>query len=162
MTTKRLDPIEELRPLPVAPFANLSEQLGTEAPLAYDVYRLDDDLCIDVDVPGVDPSAIQLSLENQYLTISASRELPAADIEVIERGRVHGTFERRLAFPGHWEVEGLRASVENGVLHLRAPMRASHRARTIPVEAVGSPGASPRHATEAAEAIERAPASAGT
>ncbi len=135
MTTRRFDPVGEMRPLPVAPFADLSEQIGTEAPLAYDVYRLGDDLCIDFDVPGVDPSAINLSLENQCLTISTSRELPAADITVIERGRVHGVFERRLVFPGNWQLEDLRASIDNGVLHLRAPLRAAHAPRTIDVDA---------------------------
>lgn len=137
--TKRFDPVEEMRPLPVAPFANLSEQIGTEAPLAYDVYRSGDDLCMDFDVPGVDPSAIHLSLENQYLTISVSRELPDSDIKLIERGRVHGLFERRLVFPSHWKLDELRASVANGVLHLQAPLRASHAARAIEVEALDTP-----------------------
>jgi len=138
MVTVRFDPIEEMRPLPVAPFADLSEQIGTEAPLAYDVYRSGDDLCVDFDVPGVDPSSIRVSVENQYLAISASRELPGARIEMIERGRVHGLFERRLVFPGHWQLDELRATVENGVLHLQAPLRASNAPRSIPIEFVGT------------------------
>jgi HSP20 family protein len=142
MTMKRFDPVEEMRPLPVAPFANLSEQIGTEAPLAYDVYRSGDDLCIDFDVPGVDPSSIHLTLENQFLTVAVTRELPGTGIEVIERGRVHGLFERRLVLPTQWQVEDLRATVEHGVLHLQAPLRAAHLPKTVKVEAVGPRGSS--------------------
>lgn len=136
MTTKRFDPIEELRPLHAGAltYASVAGSPHAEAPLAYDVYRVGDELCIDFDVPGVEPSSICLALENQFLTVSATREIDDSGVEVIERGRVHGSFERRLVLPGHWHLDGLRASCTNGVLHLRAPLTNPSTTRIIVVE----------------------------
>jgi HSP20 family protein len=140
MTTKRVDPIEELRPLSAG--ARMSEPgdvnaPAAESPLAYDVYRQGDELCIDFDVPGVEPASIHVSLEQQFLTVSVGRELPASGVEVIERGRVHGSFERRLVLPGHWRLDALRARCVNGVLQIRAPLMRASEGRAIAVEGSG-------------------------
>ena len=134
MTIKQFDPIEELRPLRAGALEGVSNDpsLRAEPPLAYDVYRVADELCIDFDVPGVEPSSIHLALENQFLIVSVTREIKDAGVEVIERGRVHGHFERRLVLPGHWDLEELRASCANGVLHVRAPLKSPSATRRSP------------------------------
>ena len=137
MTIKRFDQIEELRPLPADAMnseAIENHSVQAESPLAYDVYRVGNELHIDFDVPGVDPSAIRLSIENQFLTVSVERELPHMGVEMIERRRVHGSFERRLVLPGHWRLDALRASCENGVLQIRAPLVQGSVPRAILVE----------------------------
>lgn len=144
MAMTRLDPTEELRPLPAGPVAESSPAPAapqTEGPLAYDVYRNDDALCLDFDVPGVDPAGIQLSIEGQILTVAFERELAGAGVEVIERGRVHGCFRRRLMLPAAWQGERLRARYENGVLHLEAPLRRPPAPRAIEITAPAQPAA---------------------
>lgn len=135
MTLTRFDPTEALRPLPAGSVAESSAQPTpqSEAPLAYDVYRLGDTLCLDFDVPGVAPRAIQLALEGQILTVSVERELHGPGVEVVERGRVHGAFRRRLVLPEAWQADALQASCENGVLHIEAPMRRPAAPRTIEI-----------------------------
>jgi HSP20 family protein len=137
MSKKRYDPIEDLRPVHTGSANEKNAEVSSpyaEAPLAFDVYRVADELCIDFDIPGVDPAAIHLALENQFLTVSVQRELDASGIEVIERGRVHGSFEQRLILPGHWHLNELRASYNNGVLHVTAPLRSPEATRTIEVK----------------------------
>jgi HSP20 family protein len=136
MSIKRFDPMEGLRPLQAGAVNDASTEaaLHADAPLAYDVYRVADELCIDFDVPGVDPSSIYLALENQFLIVSVSREIDDAGVEVIERGRVHGSFERRLVLPSHWRLDQLRASCANGVLHVRAPLETPSATRMVAVE----------------------------
>lgn len=138
MTMIRFDPLEELRPVPVGTEGEATVPVPTpqaEGPLAYDVYRVDDELCIDFDAPGVAPRAIHLTLEEHILTVSVERELHDAGVEVIERGRVHGAFRRRLVLPGSWDVEELRATYENGVVHLSAPLRRSGGTRIVAIDA---------------------------
>jgi len=140
MSTKRYDPTEDLRPVHTGSTNEKNAEVSSpyaEAPLAFDVYRVADELCIDFDVPGVDPSAIQLALENQFLTVSVQRELDGSGIEVIERGRVHGSFQQRLILPGHWHLNELRASYNNGVLHVTAPLRSPEATRRIEIEVSG-------------------------
>lgn len=137
MIAKHFDPLAELRPVPAGEDDALEPSSPTsEPPLAYDVYRVADELCIDFDVPGVDPSHIELVLDRQFLTLSIERELAAAGREVIERRRVHGSFQRRLALPCGWNVDELRATYDNGVLHLSAPRRHQEATRHIEVHPV--------------------------
>jgi HSP20 family protein len=153
MTTNRFDSTEGLRPFHAGRSREMNAEVASphaEQPLAFDVYRVADELCIDFDAPGVDPSTIHLALENQFLTVSVQRELNGSGIEVIERGRVHGNFEQQLILPGHWDIDQLRASYTNGVLHLTAPLRSSEPSRMIEVELsqpVGDPSFSFRSAT---------------
>jgi HSP20 family protein len=142
METTPLDPLAELRPLLARELdeAPWEERVGqTTQPLCFDAYRIGDDLHIDFDIPGVDPSTIELSVENHVLTVSVVRELPCQGVEVIERGRIHGKFKRSLLLPTHWDVDRLSAVVENGVLGIQAPWSPSTTKRSIGIAVHANP-----------------------
>lgn len=102
--------------------------------LAYDVYKRADELVIEFDVPGIDPSRIEITLEGRTLAVSVDRQLAHGDgIDVIDCGRAHGTFSERLLLGNRWDPTGIRAHIEHGVLSVRAPMAGWH-ARSIPLE----------------------------
>ena len=152
MPMTRFDPVDELRPLPVG--RSPENAAGTvvpsrEGPLAYDVYRVADPglLCLDFDVPGVDPAAIEVNVEQQVVTIAVARELPAG-VEMVERHRSHGSFLQRFVLPGTCDAGHLRARCENGVLHLEAPLRRRGPPRTVAVEAQTQRGVRTRPASE--------------
>lgn len=131
------DPREELRPVTLeGGHTSTSIDVNPTAsavPLAFDVYQAGEELCIDFDVPGVEPSAIRLYLEDRVLVVAVERELTIT-VDVLERGRAHGAFERRLLLPPQWGVDVLRASCANGVLHVRAPFTKPRAARAVEVE----------------------------
>lgn len=48
--------------------------------------------------------------------------------------RSEGAFERRFAFPGPVDQDGVRASLRNGILHIVVPKPANNQTRRIQVE----------------------------
>src|SRR5689334_17646054 len=89
----RTDPFRELD--------RLSEQVfGTAArpaPMSIDAFRQGDEFVVEFDLPGVDASSIDLTLEKNVLTVHAERRRPADDdVEMLVAERPHGTFSRQL------------------------------------------------------------------
>ena len=77
----------------------LSERSGPSrpSPIPMDAYRDGDRFVIHFDLPGVDPSSIDLTVEKNVLTVRAERAWPASEgQEVIVRERPEGTFVRQL------------------------------------------------------------------
>ena len=74
-------------------------------------------------------------------------------VDVIESGRQHGTFRRRLWVGDSWNLHELRACAEHGVLSVRAPVAADTGTRRIDVAGGGEEPqpAPPRHAYDASE-----------
>jgi hypothetical protein len=54
-------------------------------------------------------------------------------VDVIESGRQHGTFHQRLWLGDRWDLNGITARAENGVLVVRAPLAAEALSRRVPV-----------------------------
>jgi HSP20 family protein len=132
----RVDPQTGCRPIRVDELEDLPHRhdRGPSALLAYDVFKRGDELVIEFDIPGVDPSSIEVVLEGRTLLVSVNRELAQGDgIDVIDPGRAHGAFSERLLLGNRWDPTGLRARVEHGVLTIRAPL-ASWQPRSIPVD----------------------------
>jgi HSP20 family molecular chaperone IbpA len=72
-----------------------------------DVYVGEDEVLIEVALPGVAPEGMQLELAGDQLTVRAERHLPARPCgAAIQRLEIpYGVFERRLALPpGPWAV----------------------------------------------------------
>jgi HSP20 family protein len=62
-----------------------------------DAYRHDDRFVVNFDVPGVDPSSIELTVEKNVLTVSAERRWePAEGDQVLVSERPQGRFSRQL------------------------------------------------------------------
>lgn len=126
----RFDPFRELD--------RLVEQSmsGTRTPRAFpmDAYRRGDEFVVSFDLPGMDPGKIDLTVEQNVLTIKAERRLEAEDRdEWIAAERPYGTFARQLFLGETLDVERLRANYEAGVLELRIPVAESAKPRKVPI-----------------------------
>jgi hypothetical protein len=64
-------------------------------------------------------------------------------IDMIEAGRQHGTFHRRLWLGDGWDMNDITARAENGVLVLRGPVAAKTLRRRVPIVADASPAVRP-------------------
>jgi HSP20 family protein len=104
---------------------------------AADVVETEGEYRVLVDLPGIDPNAIQLRVEKDTLSIQAERKQPAAGAgETVHRSeRSFGTFLRSFSLPTGVDASRVEAAYDQGVLAVKLPKRDEAKARTIPVNA---------------------------
>ena len=100
-----------------------------------DIKEEDRRFVIFVDVPGVDPADIEVSMEKGILTIKGERTVQNEEqngrFTRIERA--HGTFHRRFALPDSADPDGITAVGRHGVLEIVIPKRAETTPRRISI-----------------------------
>jgi HSP20 family protein len=119
-------------------FRGVGEDFGP-ATLGLDVYETNDEFVVRAAVPGVDPKDIDITVEEDVLTIRG--EFQAKD-EVQEdhylrRELRYGSFQRSLRLPPTVEAEKAQASFEHGMLKLTLPKKPEARARSIKITPQG-------------------------
>jgi len=104
-----------------------------------DINELDDKFQLYVDVPGVDPKDVEITLESGVLTISGERFMQAEKEEenVIRRRteRGSGRFYRRFILPETVDADKVKATDRHGVLEILIPKQAKAQPRRIEVAA---------------------------
>ena len=102
---------------------------------AVDVFEDKDHVRIMVEVPGVNPDDIKISLEQQTLTISGEKKQVSEEkTERVHRyERTYGSFTRRFTLPATVDAEKIEAKAEQGVLVLTIPKSEKARPRQIPI-----------------------------
>jgi HSP20 family protein len=100
-----------------------------------DAYRKDDSFLIMLDLPGVTADAIELTVEDNVLTVRAERPVPPASegVESVIAERSFGTFARQISLGTNLDVEHIRAEYEAGVLTLAIPVAEHAKPRRIEV-----------------------------
>lgn len=98
------------------------------------------ELSIDVELPGVDPSSVELNVENGVLTISGEKR---EERKEGEEGRYHlverryGSFMRSFQLPPGVKEENITADYHNGVLTIHIPRAALPQPRKIQIGGTG-------------------------
>jgi len=103
---------------------------------AVDIKEDPDRFVLFVDVPGVKPEDIEVTMEQGVLTIRGERHVERTEGEGSSFQRVermHGTFYRRFSLPDSADADGIEAHGEHGVLHITIPKHARGQARRINV-----------------------------
>jgi HSP20 family protein len=127
----RFDPFRELD--------RLSEQLasGTGRPtrsFPMDAYRRGEEFVVLMDLPGVDPDSIDLTVERNVLTVRAERGLARQEgDELVVSERPHGSFSRQLFLGESLDAESLTANYDDGVLRITIPVAERAKPRRIQV-----------------------------
>jgi HSP20 family protein len=104
--------------------------------MAMDASRHGDVVTVELDLPGIDPSTIELTVERNELRVAARRERSEQEgRQWLVQERPTGTTERRLWIGDTLDTEHLDAEYVNGVLVLRIPMRESAKPRRVEVRA---------------------------
>jgi len=138
---------------PVADFDRLgSELLGalsrrpTTMPL--DAYRHDDHWVVKVDLPGIDPSSVDLTVDRNVLRIEASRDWkPSEGDLVLAAERPRGNFARQLMLSEDIDTGAIKADYRDGVLTVVLPVAETAKPKKVaittaePSEAGGPLGA---------------------
>lgn len=99
----------------------------------FEVKETEDHYLIRADLPGVQESAVDVSLHGNVLTISGSRQAEerkeAETYYVFERQ--YGSFSRAFALPDEADPEKVEAGLKEGVLSVRVGKRAHAKPRKI-------------------------------
>lgn len=124
------------------PFRDFDRQLAEQmaglraAPrsVPMDAYRRKDQFVIHLDLPGVDPDAIELTVEQNVLTIKAERrfELEEGD-ELVISERPQGSYARQLLVGESLDTDRLEADYDHGVLTLRIPVAEAAKPRRVEI-----------------------------
>jgi HSP20 family protein len=99
-----------------------------------DLYRDGDHYTLNADLPGIDPSSVDLDVDGQYLTIRAERVAPSTEgLNWLARENRSGSFVRRLTLGDSVDRENISASYNAGVLSVTIPVAEKAKARKIEV-----------------------------
>lgn len=85
--------------------------------------------------PGLDPKQIDVTVENNLLSISGERQTEAPEQAVFYRRERHdGPFRRVVTLPEDSDPEKINAAYRDGILHVTVQRRESARPRRVEVQ----------------------------
>ena len=116
-----------------------SENIGTGwRPLATDVVESTDDVRVTMEIPGIDATEIDITIDNNVLRISGEKRAVRSEGEGAYRltERRYGRFERAFVLPRDVRSDAVDASYENGVLMVVLPKREEAKPRKVEVRGV--------------------------
>ena len=105
-----------------------------------DIYETaDKEIVLKAELPGLKRDAIDLTVENNTLTIRGQRQPDdaAAEAQFHRSERVFGAFSRSFTLPNTVDAAKVKAEYRDGVLTVRLPRREETRPRQIAVDVQG-------------------------
>jgi HSP20 family protein len=132
MTVLRFDPFQD--------FDRLSRQMlgagrGPRS-MPMEAYRRGDQFFIHLDLPGVNPDDVQLTVERNVVSVRAERRsLWREGDDVLVDETPQGTFGRQLFLGDNLDSGRLEASFDQGILTLTIPVAEQAKPRRIQVSA---------------------------
>jgi HSP20 family protein len=101
-----------------------------------DVSDTKDALVVKAEVPGIDPKEIEVSVQDQVLTIKGEKkeEKEEKDEHRYRAERSYGAFARAIRLPAPVEAGKVTATFKHGVLTVKLPKGAAAKGTTIPVK----------------------------
>jgi HSP20 family protein len=132
MTVLRFDPFQE--------FDRLSRQMlgGGRGPrsMPMEAYRRGDQFYVHLDLPGVNPDDLQLTVERNVVAVRAERRpfwQQGDDVLVDETPQ--GSFSRQLFLGDNLDAGHLEASYDQGILTLTIPVAEQAKPRRVEISA---------------------------
>jgi HSP20 family protein len=129
MTLMRFDPFRDLD--------RFTEQMTTSRafrPMPMEAVRRGDEFTVALDLPGVDPDEVDVTVERNVVTIRATRRpVRQEGDEVIVDERPTGEFTRQLFLGENLDPTKLQASYDRGVLTLRIPVAEESKPRKVQI-----------------------------
>jgi len=127
----RFDPFRELDRLA----QSLSQSPVAPSAMPMDAYRHGDEFVINLDLPGVDPASVDVTVERNVLTVSAERSWqPQEGDQVIASERPQGSFSRQLFLGESLDADRIGARYEHGVLTVTVPVAEKVKPRRVEID----------------------------
>lgn len=148
MTLMRFDPFRG--------FDRLSERmLGGHAlrTMPIEAYRRGYSFYVLIDIPGVRPDDLRVTVERNVVGVRASRQSPRQEgDELLIDERPHGEFSRQFLLGENLDAGNLAANLEAGVLMLTIPVAEKSKPRRVQVGSSSSEPVEVATGTSKAEA----------
>ena len=131
MAMVRFDPFRDLAVLQ----DRMNKRRGAWSP-AVDIYEVEGALMLKAELPDMRREDIDVSVENNTLTIRGERklgnEIKQENFHRVERA--YGSFVRSFSLPTTVDTTKIGADYKNGVLTIKLPLREESKPRTINIE----------------------------
>jgi HSP20 family protein len=119
---------------------------------AMDLVETEDQFVLRADLPGLTEADVEVSLEDNVLTVSGERK---AEHEEKGEGfyrleRATGAFNRSLTLPKGVDGDAITARFDNGVLEVRIPKPEADKPRKVQIQVGDQPAAIEGRAAEQA------------
>ncbi len=103
---------------------------------AVDIYDNKDNLIIKADLPGLTQKDINVSVEDDVLSIKGEKkkEQEVKEDNFYRIERVYGSFERSFTLPSNVDAANIKATYKDGVLQLTLPKREETKPKQIKVD----------------------------
>jgi HSP20 family protein len=127
----RTDPFRDLDRLTQQVFGTAARP----AAMPIDAYRRGEEFVVELDLPGVQPDSIDLTVEKNVLTVHAERRRDETEgVELLVGERPHGTFSRQLFLGDTLDTDAIQADYVDGVLTLRLPVAEKAKPRRVEIK----------------------------
>jgi HSP20 family protein len=102
---------------------------------ALDISERKDAYLVTVELPGLKPEDLDITMEDGLLTIQGERHFAhdSSEQQFHRVERRYGAFRRSITLPAHVMAEGIEASFEDGVLQILAPKAEEAKPKRIEV-----------------------------
>jgi HSP20 family protein len=107
-------------------FSDIGDIFETEqSNPSVNVSETDNNFHIDVALPGLDKSKIDISLEDGLLTISSKKETESKEEgkDYMRKEFSYSSFTRSFTLPENADEEGIKSKFENGLLNINIPKK---------------------------------------
>ena len=102
-----------------------------------DMYEEDNQVIVKAELPGIAKKDIDISLEDDVLTIKAEKKEETEEGEKetthYTRERRFGQYVRRMTLPGKVDAENVTATLKKGVLEIKLPRAEEPEAKQIEI-----------------------------
>jgi len=134
----RFDPFSDFDRLSSELFGALSRRASS---MPIDAYRHEDQWVVKVDLPGVDPSTIDLTVDRNVLRIEAARDWrPGESDLVLAAERPRGAFTRQLVLSEDIDTASIHAGYNDGVLTVVLPVAETAKPKKVTIATGAKPG----------------------
>ncbi len=100
-----------------------------------DVIETGDSVRVEVELPGIDPETVEVTLAGHMLTITAPIPSPKVEGQVRRRERPRGRFKRSVALPVSVNADEVAAESSNGLLSITVAKVEAEKEKRVPVKA---------------------------
>ena len=141
MHYRRFDPFRDV----MAP----AIKTATRPSIPMDAIRTPEAVIVSFDLPGVDPEAVDLTIENKQLSLRFDR--PASELAegdtLLTRGRPSGSFSRELFLGDGLDGSAAQASFDNGVLTVTIPVAIAAQPHKVAISSGAATADAPAEVT---------------
>jgi HSP20 family protein len=111
---------------------------GRPSIMPMDAYRDDDRMVVCLDLPGIDPGSLDVTVDGNVLTVTAQRYWrPAETQHVIAAERPTGRFQRQIQLSRGLDTDNVQARYDNGVLTVTIPIADAAKPRKVEISSPG-------------------------